>query len=779
MKIKHTIIFILLFFSTNLYAQNKVLILWYGMGKGHLIPAERIAEQIKTAYQKRSETVEVKLYDLRDYSISDPITEETGKRKYLEWAGKEADSYTQYFEHYLEKEPKKIKSNFDLYRISKLLIKEKPTAIVTVFWGAAHAIYTLKQLYPEILKTPTALLYTDYGVRKFVYMVPTIDKIFFGSVALVDETFKKYPGLVFYTKNFDFSGIPVNNEKIKVLKTNNLFKERRKSLKSSLGLNPNAAIITFARGGEVFLPMASMMEKTLNKISLPDKEIQIVLLAGKSARDKEELENLEKKYPGKVKIVGFIDNETYLSYVAASDIFVTKPGGAGLTEAGLSMVPIVIIPGLGGQEKDNQDTFVKNRLAIFGKDEDEIVEKIKLLATSKASRANMLLNQSVFFKNYDPSKIAEWAYASKTPSDWDRLNVEIEKKESKKAMQDRITLDAITLKNWFNYLNDISLSDISKDRSFQKIFSEKSQIYMNVAIKTNQAKIAEYKKFIAEFKGAPTRDLYTKKWKLFRAIILDNALHINLNQTYISPDRALLDQLTKELLQFLDTDIFARDLGLYSIYEFKKGSLYTFLAEFYYLSRYYPQAQQNIDLALKEFPLGNTNESLIQLQADVLLRLKKPQKAIDFLRSYLIYNESYDFVRLNLAKILNDENRVKEALQECQWLLANRGAGKTKFLLPNGFFMIATIYLKNQMKQEALNALFQGMSAHPTSLTLVSLAIRLISGDEYLKKIHEKKLAELIEKYKSLKEIELKKIEDLPLLIEEHGPSGKEGILGY
>jgi processive 1,2-diacylglycerol beta-glucosyltransferase len=779
MKTKCSIIFIFLFFSIDLFAQNKVLILWYGMGKGHLIPAERIAEQVKTTFQKRSQSVEVKLFDLRDFSIADPITEETGKRKYLDWAGKEAASYTQYFEYYLEKEPSKIKSNFDLYRIAKMLIKEKPTVIVTVFWGAAHAIYSLKRLYPEILKIPTALLYTDYGVRKFVYMVPTIDKIFFGSIALVDETFKKYPELVFYTKNFDFSGIPVNFEKIQELKVINLFKERKKSLKKSLGLNPDASVVTFARGGEVFLPMASMMEKTLNSITLPNKEVQVVLLAGKSASDKEELENLEKKYPGKVKIVGFIDNETYLKYVSVSDIFVTKPGGAGLTEAGLCMVPIVIIPGLGGQEADNQNTFIKNRLAIFGKDEGDIIEKIKLLLTQPPIRANMILNQNVFFKNYDPSKIAEWTYAAKGDSDWDKLKVEIEKKESKQAMQERESLDPITLKNWFNYLNDVALSDLSKDRSFQKTFSDKSQIYINKAIGLNREKINGYKKYIAEFKGPPTRDIYIKKWKLFRAIILDNALHINLNQTYISPDRALLDQLTSELLQFLNTDIFAKDLGVYSIWEFKKGSLYTFLAEFYYLSRFYPKAQENIDLALKEFPPGNTNESLIQLQADIFLRLKKQKNAINFLRSYLQYNKDYDFVRTNLAKILNDEKQVKESLEHCQWLLNNRGPGKQLVLNANTFFMIATIYLKNNQKEEALAVLFGGINSHPNSINLVSLAIRLISGDENLKKINEKKLADLIEKYKSLKEIELKKLEELPLLIEDNPPPAKEGILNF
>ncbi len=772
MKIKTSIIFIFTIFSLNLFAQNKVLILWYGMGKGHLIPAQRIEEYVKGAFAKRNERVETKLFDLREFSIADPVTEETGKRKYLDWAGKESDSYTQYFEYFLEKEPSKIKSNYDLYRLAKLLIKEKPTAIICVFWGAAHAVYSLKQLYPEILKTPVSLLYTDYGVRKFVYMIPTVDMIFFGSRDLVEETFKKYPQLSIYRKNVDFSGIPVNTEKINDLKIQN-----PEDLKNSLGLNPKAKIITFARGGEVFLPMSAMMEKTINTLKIPDSDIQVVLLAGKAGRDKMELDALDKKYPGKVKIVGFIDNEKYLAYVRVSDIFVTKPGGAGLTEAGLSGVPIIIIPGLGGQENDNQNVFVSRGMAVYEKSEDDIVKRINELMLNPTLRSKMNSNQMAFFTGYDPSKIAEWAYASKTPSDWENFSKEIEKKESKKAMQDKITLDAVTLKNWFNWLNDVSLSDISKDRSFQKIFTEKSQIYINQAIAVNKAKIEEYKKYISEFKGPATRDLYTKKWKLFRAIILDNSLHINLHQTYTPPERALLDQLTKDLLQFLDTDIFAKDLGVYSIWEFKKGSLYTFLSEFYYLSRFYPKAQENLNLAFKEFPPNNTNESLIQIQADVYLRLKKTQMAIDHLKKYLSANEDYDFVRINLAKILNEENQVKEALYHCEWLLSRRKVGMSLQLQANTYFMIASIYLKNELKQEALNTLFQGMEMWPLSIKLNSLAIRLINGDENLKKTYSQKLEELITKYKNLKDVELKRLEDLPLLINDIPLSGKEGFL--
>jgi hypothetical protein len=92
---------------------------------------------------------------------------------------------------------------------------------------------------------------------------------------------------------------------------------------------------------------------------------------------------------------------------------------------------------------------------------------------------------------------------------------------------------------------------------------------------------------------------------------------------------------------------------------------------------------------------------------------------------------------------------------------------------------MATIYLKNNLKPDALNILLQGMEAHPKSIVLVSLAIRLISGDEKLKSQNEARLAQLIDKYKSLKEMELKNLENLPLLIEESSPVGKEGLMSF
>ncbi|RLA60339.1 MAG: hypothetical protein DRQ89_12975, partial [Epsilonproteobacteria bacterium] len=301
------------------------------MGSGHRIPAERIAAYIKEASPK----TQIKLVDIRDFTLYDKSSEEKGKKKYLAWASKESESYTKYFQWHLEKEPHNIKSSFDLYRISKYLIKEKPSAIITVFWGAAHAMYTIKSIFPDSFKTPVSLLYTDYGIRKFAFMVPTVDKIFLGSKNLYLETFKKYPQLKTYQRNFDYSGIPVHVERIKELK-----KMSKAKVKKQLGLDPSAKLIALARGGEAFISFTGIIKKISRDFERKKINFQIIALAGRSKRDRPELEALQKKYPGRIKIVGFIKNETYMAYIRAADVFVTKPGGVGLTEAGLLQAPL-------------------------------------------------------------------------------------------------------------------------------------------------------------------------------------------------------------------------------------------------------------------------------------------------------------------------------------------------------------------------------------------------------------------------------------------------------
>ncbi len=729
---------------------KKVLVFWYGMGSGHRIPAERIAAYIK----KSSPGSKVKLVDMRDFSLYDRSSEEKGKKKYLAWATKESASYTKYFEWHLEKEPQNIKSNFDLYRISKYLIKEKPNAIITVFWGAAHALYTLKSIFPDSFKTPTSLLYTDYGVRKFVFMVPTIDKIFLGSRKMYQEVFKKYPELQIYRNNFDYSGIPVDWDRIKKLK-----KMSKPEAKKILGLDPHARTIALARGGEAFISFTGIIKKLTRDFERKKINYQIIALAGGSKRDREELVDLQKKYPGRIKILGFIKNETYITYIRAANVFVTKPGGVGLTEAGLIGTPLIIMQGLGGQENDNKNEFVNSKMAYFESSEEKIVRRIDYILNTPMASIRILSAQKYYFKEYDPAKIAKWTLNSYGDTNWAKFKKDLEKSSKKKRIQEKEDLDPLALRNWFFYLNEVSLSDISKSKIFKKAFQKKAHSYINIAIRNNRRKINHSKQEIKNAKDQKTRSTYLAKWELFRAIILDQVFHINLNQTYVNPDRDLLDPLVVDLLRFLETDIFASELA---VWEFTKGSLYSYLSNFYFMARNNNLAQRYITLALKEYPPNNTGETIIQLQGDIYQRRKKNKEAIKFFEKYLKFNPHMDLIRISLAKIYDEENQISKAEREYKKIF-----NQSSKHLENEYFQFASFYMRNNQKRKALKILLQGVNDRKESISLNSLLIRLISSTPEFKKTHAKDLKKAIGDYKRLQKVELKKLEELPLLFED------------
>ena len=64
-----------------------------------------------------------------------------------------------------------------------------------------------------------------------------------------------------------------------------------------------------------------------------------------------------------VKIYGFINNVYELLEIA--DLVITKPGGATVTECLEMQKFMILLPGIGGQEKYNADFVIKNHYGVM------------------------------------------------------------------------------------------------------------------------------------------------------------------------------------------------------------------------------------------------------------------------------------------------------------------------------------------------------------------------------------------------------------------------------
>lgn len=151
-------------------------------------------------------------------------------------------------------------------------------------------------------------------------------------------------------------GLPFKRQNVKeiILKEQLFFK---------YDLNPNQKTFLFFGGGAAGNNANYDYLKSLIKNEFP---INIIFISGKNQK----LENKCRSYVVKnniknVKILGF--TKDVYSLLNASDVVITKPGGATITECIEMRVPMILIPGNGGPEKYNARFVRKKHFGLNAK----------------------------------------------------------------------------------------------------------------------------------------------------------------------------------------------------------------------------------------------------------------------------------------------------------------------------------------------------------------------------------------------------------------------------
>lgn len=114
-------------------------------------------------------------------------------------------------------------------------------------------------------------------------------------------------------------------------------------------------------GGSMGSRNMTAVIRRLLKVEAP---LKIIAVCGRDEELKDRMDKLVGKVPDKEIIVyGFTDQVHIL--MDQSDLLISKPGGASVTEALLRRVPMIIPYMLGGQEKENRDYLVDEKAAIW------------------------------------------------------------------------------------------------------------------------------------------------------------------------------------------------------------------------------------------------------------------------------------------------------------------------------------------------------------------------------------------------------------------------------
>lgn len=133
--------------------------------------------------------------------------------------------------------------------------------------------------------------------------------------------------------------------------------------------------------------------------------MQMVVITGKNQKLHDAFqEELEQHMPIPTKLVYFT-NEVQ-TYMHASDLLVTKPGGLTVSEALASNLPLLVFDAIPGQEEDNAAFLARHGMGIPINKRDSIAEVISELLRNPQKLEKMRKNCQAFDKSDCVSNIA-------------------------------------------------------------------------------------------------------------------------------------------------------------------------------------------------------------------------------------------------------------------------------------------------------------------------------------------------------------------------------------
>lgn len=376
----------------------KIIIFYSSIGQGHISAACSIEKEI---LKKDPRTI-ILQKDIREFM--DPLARMLDEKLYWFIAQNLPFLFDNLFQSMQERGKcvgslTFLPSEYSEQRVHKYLLEEAPDAVFATHYGAAQVLGNLREkaLMPNI---KIGWLHTDYFVGYF----PRISK-------MIDRTFLAHPALKtswlesgVFSDLVETSGMPVN-----VKDTDS---DVSKECLSQIGFQTSIKTIVLASGKEGIGDFPGIVISLANATEQP---LQIIAVCGRNKKQFEALHQIEQQMPKHVKleIMGFIPQADLVSFVSASDLFITKAGGLAPSEAFVLGKPTILLSVISGHEKENAEFFARLGLAEINSAVEEIGNQTQLLLKDAAKQTSMLKAQRVFRENMNISKIADFLLNSK------------------------------------------------------------------------------------------------------------------------------------------------------------------------------------------------------------------------------------------------------------------------------------------------------------------------------------------------------------------------------
>lgn len=259
--------------------------------------------------------------------------------------------------------------------------------IATHFFGSDIINYYNKKGY---INSKLITVVTDYKSHDFwLNNIKNTD-------AIIVSSFEERLNLIkkgYKNKQIHTSGIPICMDTLKTENKSILLKKYKCD-------NNKLNILFFVGGGNGALINLIYFKEMLKN----NYDINILFVAGRNKEAERQAKEYVKKYKKKnIKVLGFVKtiNELY----KISDIVITKPGGAQVTECILFNKPMILIKSNGGQEIYNRRYLTLHNYAKWARNKKIFNKELELLINNDKERNRMIKNISTIKQDKSMEKL--------------------------------------------------------------------------------------------------------------------------------------------------------------------------------------------------------------------------------------------------------------------------------------------------------------------------------------------------------------------------------------
>ncbi len=153
---------------------------------------------------------------------------------------------------------------------------------------------------------------------------------------------------------------------------------------TKVNLKMDKDIILIVSGSMGFGPLKEIIIKLLEEI----KDVYFLVICGTNKKLKAELKQINN--PNLI-VKGYVNNMS--SYMKASKIIISKPGGLTTTEVAVLNKPLIHMMPIPGVETYNAKFFSDNKMSLYASNKEEIIENLQKLLTNEKLCQQLINNQ--------------------------------------------------------------------------------------------------------------------------------------------------------------------------------------------------------------------------------------------------------------------------------------------------------------------------------------------------------------------------------------------------